>query len=1584
LRALGAGPGRVVAFCLDRDITLPVAALAAWQTGAAFLPLDPDHPPARWEELLRETAAVAVVTGGVRSVVVGAVAPERCAVVDVDDLEVTDGAPGPFTRPEPGDAAYVMFTSGSTGRPKGAVVTHAAIANRVCWSVAVQGLGPGDRLLAKTRIGFDAAVLEWFAPLASGATVVLAPAGVERDPAALVAAVGDSRATILQGVPSVFRAMLGERGWERCGTLRQIWSAGEPLDAALVRGLRERVDATLWNTYGPTECAIDVTAHRVPADDPSGRVPIGRPIAGVRALVLDAGHRLVPRGVAGELFIGGVAVGAGYLGRPDLTAERFVPDPYGPPGGRLYRTGDRARWRGDSLLEFVGRVDDQIKVNGVRVEPAEAGAALAAHPDVRDAVVIGAGGPDGRHRLVGYVVADRHLDPATLREDLAARVPAALIPAVFVQLDVMPRNANGKVDRAALPVPDLTAGRTSRPPSTVDEQAVAEVWADLLDVTGIGVDDDFFALGGHSLMLGQLAVRLRERTGVEVSIRDLFGGLTVRRQAALLAAGNDDGAVVPVERGGALPLSPGQRRLWFLDRLNPGSLEYLTPVFQSLPGPVDTEHVRAALNDVVARHEALRTRYVVIGEEPAQVVDPPAPVPFTEVSTVDDFATETARGFDLATGPLVRAAMARDDRGDAVLLILMHHIACDGWSTGIIAAEFAGRYAAHRAGAATPVEPAPLQYGDFAVWQNERLGTDAVTRQREHWRAALRDLPTLDLPVDRPRPPVRDPHGGVVAFEVPADLAGAVIAAGRERGASASMTLLAVFALLLSKYTGQRDVPVGVPVAGRPRPELDGVVGLFINTLVVRCDLHGDPTLADLVDRVRGTVLAAHANAEVPFDLVVDDLAPERDLSRNPLYDVLFDLHEPGYSGYLPVTAFEDTGTGSRQDLALVVQRRPDGSLAAMLEYATALFDRSTAQRVAHHYRALLERFATDPAARTTDLDLLTGAELDALRRGWTATDVALEPATLTDLLVRQAGRTPDAEAVVFDGTALTYADLHARAARLAGRLVELGAGPESVVGVALPRSLDLVVALVAVLRAGAAYLPLDPDHPPARTRALLADASPALVVTTAGNLADTAVTTVTVDEGADLTPATADPAHPAYVIYTSGSTGAPKGVVVPHAGIVNRLRWTQDRYPLTADDRVLQKTPAGFDVSVWEFFWPLTTGATLVLASPGGHRDPGYLAGLVRAERITTVHFVPSMLDTFLADPAAATCTGLRRVLCSGEALPVATRDRFHRTLSGVELHNLYGPTEASVDVTAWECRPGGSTVPIGHPVWNTRAYVLDRDLRPLPPGVPGELYLAGAQLARGYLGRPGLTAARFGPDPHGPPGTRVYRTGDRAALRTDGAVEYLGRTDDQVKIRGHRVEPGEVAAALATHPGVREAVVTAVSSAGDTHLVAYWCPSGEGGGPDLADHCGQLLPAVMVPRYFVMLDRFPLTPNGKIDRSALPAPEPVASGADRVVPRTVAEERIAEIWAELLGRRVDAVGVHDHFFRTGGHSLLAVRLSSRLAEEFDVELPLRVVFEQPTIAEQAGAVEAAIRAEIDELTDDEVAHLAVQGGTS
>ncbi|MDT8912926.1 non-ribosomal peptide synthetase [Amycolatopsis sp. PS_44_ISF1] len=984
-----------------------------------------------------------------------------------------------------------------------------------------------------------------------------------------------------------------------------------------------------------------------------------------------------------------------------------------------------------------------------------------------------------------------------------------------------------------------------------------------------------------------------------------------------------------VPRNHTLPLSSSQRQLWFLDQLRPGATEYVMPFAWRLSGPLDVSALRRALTEITARHEILRTRYTTEAGEPAQVVLPPAPVDLRDAVSVDPKSFDTivrdltTTPFDLAADAPVRWTLLATGPHEHVLLLVIHHIAFDGQSAAVLARELGALCTAPGS------LPAPaVQYADFAAWQRDQAhGLD-------YWRDRLAGLTPLDLPTDRPRPPVLDPRGATTRFTIPAPVAGRVRELARAHRATPFMVLLAAFQVLLSRYSGQTDIAVGTPVAGRARPETHEVLGCFVNTVVLRADLTDDPSFPELLAQVRETTLAALAHQDTPFDRIVDDLAVDRDPSRNPLISAMFVLQNTDRadftSGALTGTAVPVDWHSAKFDLTLYLTEQPDGSIAGVVEYATALFDRATAERAGGHYLRLL--------SDTARLELLTEQENQQLV-GWNGTVVSFPGGVLPEVVGQQAARTPERVAVRFGGAGLTYAELDRRANRLAHHLIGLGVGPEDIVGVSLERSLELVVALVGIHKAGAAYLPIDPGHPRDRIQYLLTDSGARTIVT--------AETFTTLDGPVTDPGVTVLPGHPAYVIYTSGSTGRPKGVVIDHRAIMNRLRWMQAEYGLDGTDRVLQKTPYTFDVSVWEFFWPLITGATLVLAAPGGHRDPAYLADLMTHEDITTVHFVPSMLRAFLTEPVDH-FPSLRRMICSGEALTADLVTAVHERLH-CPLHNLYGPTEAAVDVTATECHPG-HPVTIGRPIANTRTYILDPDLRPVPIGVPGELMLAGIQLARGYLNQPALTAQQFIPNPHHTPGDRLYRTGDLARYRHDGTIDYLGRLDHQIKIRGQRIEPGEIETVLTQHPDITTAAITIHNG----QLAAYITPAHLN--PDTLRHYLHThLPDTMIPTHWTTLHTLPLTTNGKINRTALPTPGAHRPATGSVAPRTPVEQRIARAMAEAIG--TTEVGVHERFFRIGGDSMRAIRVVGRLRQD-GLDISVQDVFRHQTVAGLAAAV--------------------------
>ena len=1412
------------------------------------------------------------------------------------------------------------------------------------------------------------------------------------------------RPTHFQATPSRLKMLLLDPA-VRAGLARLevLIAGGEALPPPLARDLQAECGGRIHNLYGPTETTVWSTGHALSPQE--AVILIGRPLVNQTAYVLDTALQPVPDGVAGELFLGGDGVTRGYLGRPELTAERFLPDPFAArPGARMYRTGDLARWRAGGQLECLGRVDHQVKILGHRIEPGEIEAAIASHPEVRAAAVTAPRGPDGEPRLVAYFVprrgeASSPLRPESLRAWLRERMPSYLVPAICVALAEMPQTPNGKIDRKALPAPDaeaLPAGPYVAP-RTPAEARVAAIWCELLQRPQMGVEENFFEVGGHSLLAMQLIARLRTELGVELSLRAVFEGPTIAAIAARMAPASEGGALaalapadasaapLPARETGPLPLSLGQRRLWFIEQLEPGRSTYHVPAAIRLRGICVPTALEQSLADLVRRHEALRTRFPVREGEPFQDILPADDVRFAlqcddlrshPVVEREDraraLAEETAIApFDLAHGSVLRARLIQLADNDHLLVVVVHHIVADGWTINLITRELTACYAARVAGAEPQLPTLTAHYADFAQWQRRRLSDARLQASLDFWRSHLAGGVAAEIPADRPRPRVLDGVGREYRCRWPKSLTAGLTQLAQREGATLFMALLAGYAAVLARHSRQDDLVLGTSVANRPRPEFETMAGFFVNLLPTRVNLQGDPTFGALMERVKQSCLTGHAHQDTPFESLIDAVAPVRDLSRTPIFQTLFVLlNTPPASARLAGLEIVPVPLANRTakfDVTLLAEE-VDGELLWIAEYRTELYEEDTLRRLLGHLRTLLEAAVARPQARLSELPLLAAEELVAQSR-WSHREVAFPAAPWIHEQPRSIS--PDSSAVVSSTGRLTYGEFNRRADALAARLQAHGVGPESRVAVCLERSSELVLTLHAVLRAGGAYVPLDPDYPAERLTYMLADAAPVLVVTTealAARLGVPPERTLRMEESlfAPATPALRVPPiaglGAAYMIYTSGSTGRPKGAVNSHVAILNRLQWMQAALPLTSEDRVLQKTPYSFDVSVWEFFWPLMTGATLVVAEPGVHKDPAQLIELIVTQRVTTLHFVPSMLRAFLESAGVERCVSVRQIVCSGEELPRDLVVMAHGKLPAAAVHNLYGPTEAAVDVSWHACRTGDTgPVPIGGPIANLELHVLDAHLRPVPVGVPGEVYLGGVGLGRGYHGQPALTAERWVPDPAPRvPGARLYRTGDLGRWRPDGEIEYLGRIDFQIKLRGLRIELGEIDAALRDHADVADAVCTLRQDPpAGARIVAYVVARhAKPSAAALRAWLGQRLPDYMVPTAWVFLDELPLSPAGKVDRRALPAPQ-LERAAERVAPRDTDEETILALWREVLDR--DDLGMTDDFFEVGGHSLVATRVITRLRERAGVTLPLRVLFEHST----AEALAAALRAE-------------------
>ncbi|MET9963043.1 amino acid adenylation domain-containing protein [Streptomyces sp. NPDC006326] len=1637
LRGLGVGPGVMVGLSMERCADLVVALLAVLKAGGAYVPLDPAYPVDRLRLMVEDSGLRTIVTGGEVQRWWAGPAGEGVdfdgAVVDVTaDREVLEAYPDTpvAAGAGPDDLAYVIYTSGSTGRPKGVLIPHRNISRLFTSTDHWFGFGPGDVWTLFHSYAFDFSVWELWGALAYGGRLVVVPYETSREPAAFLRLLREQRVTVLNQTPSAFHQLM--RAEEAAGgepselALRYVVFGGEALEPASLRGWFDRHgDAApqLVNMYGITETTVHVTHRPITLKDleaGSGSV-IGEPIPDLHLYVLDPQGRPVPAGVLGELYVGGAGLADGYLNRPELTAERFVRHPFSDdPAERLYRTGDLARRLPDGDLEYCGRTDAQIQLRGFRIELGEIEAALVDHGLVHEAVVLVHTDDEGHARLAAYVTprtgADAEaLDGEVLRAHAARRLPAHMIPATFTVLPEFPLTANGKVDRKRLPDPQVARTGSGRPyaaPTTPAEQALAQVWSRVLDVERVGIDDNYFALGGDSIRSIRL-LALAGEAGLRIGFQDLMAHQTIRALAAVAAAadGTDaagglagatahppfslldpaDRAQLPGGLEDAYPMTRLQQGMLFHSDLSGAGSEYHNVSTYRIRARHSEDAWRDAVAGLLARHEILRTSFDVSGfREPLQLVhaDVPTPVTFEDLSGLTPagadaaaerrWEQENAERFDWRTAPLIRFHVQRRPDDTVQLYITEHHAILDGWSERSLYAELLLRYGRALCGGEAP-SAAPLRSRFSSYVALERAAVEDEDSRR-FWTGQLEGATLTRLPRGRAAAGQPEDAGTAVMEFTERALPDAVLeglsALARDLGVPLRTVLLAAHLRVMGLLTGTDDPVTGAVYNGRGE-EADGdlALGVFLNTLPVRGRLGGG-SWSDLVRETAALDLEILRHRRYPLAEII------RCTGVSEPFESFFNythFHvERQLDGQSEVEVLDSRGVAHTNFPfgAEFYRDAVHGGLGLGLRYDTARFDAGQIELFHGYYAAALTAMATDPEGRYETADLLS-AEEHRLFREWNGTARRYDRTHVLHVLVEeQARRTPDAPAVRFGGRSLTYRELDERAERLAGLLRARGARPGGFVAVLLERSLELPVCLLAVLKAGAAYVPLDPDHPEQRLRGILAEAGIPLVITLPEWEAKVCGPgTVPVHPGAAETEAVgagteagavAGPGDAAYMIFTSGSTGAPKGVVVSHRAIVNRLLWMQEEYGLRPGEPVLQKTPATFDVSVWEFFWPLLTGAVLVLAAPGGHRDPAYLAELIEAERITTVHFVPSMLQAFVEEPTAAACTSLTRVVCSGEALPYDLQQRFLARFRA-ELHNLYGPTEAAVDVTYWRCTDDGSgVVPIGRPVANTGLYVLDRHGLPVPRGVTGELYLGGVQLAEGYHRRPDLTDRAFvRHTDHAGLTRRLYRTGDLVRHLPDGALEYRGRTDAQIKLRGFRIELGEIEAVLSGHPDVAEC---AVLLRGDRLAAYVVMRPGAAGAADpavLSAYAADALPAYMVPSSWTELAVMPLTGSGKLDRKALPAPAEgaLARSAAAVGPRDAHEVQLLRIWTELLG--ADGLGVEDDFFAAGGHSLLALRLVSRINAAFGLGLGVSAVLAHPTVARQAelvrGGTEAA-----------------------
>ncbi len=1644
LYSLGVARGAIVGIFTERSPEMIVAILGILKVGAACLPLNPSYPPGRMAFMLKDSEASAVIS---QRQLAASLPDTKAHKIFLDDELLPQMAHKSEAIPEA--AAYVIYTSGSTGEPKGVVMPHRALVNLAHWHRAT-GSRSG-RVLQFASLTFDVSFQEIFSTLAAGGTVVLVPDATRIDIAELGRFIQENRIERFH-LPVVVLQKLAEQFCENptpLSCVREFMAGGEQLQITppVIKLFEQLSDCTLYNHYGPSETHV-ITSFplRHPAAKWPALPPLGRPLANTQVYVLDGHLQPVPVGVSGELYIGGDCVAHGYLMRPALTAERFIPDPFGcRTGARIYKTGDLVRYLPDGNLEFLGRNDFQVKIRGMRIELGEIEVALRAHPLVREAVVTVRTEERNEKTLAAYIVPQSDpLAAKDLRAFLKERLPEHMVPAYFVMLQEFPLTSSGKINRLALPAPGEDAGAVSDyvAAETAVEKALAGIFAEVLGLERIGALDNFFDLGGHSLMATQVASRIREAFRADLPVRSIFEEPTVRGLARSILANQSDrrriertaelllelqvsadreettsidlaekinGAAAPQEIFRPIrakeqsqqsptrtqktlktaPLSFAQQRLWFLDQFEPQSILYNLPAALRLKGRLNSAALEASLNEIVRRHESLRTTFGIVEERPVQMVHEPEAWKLTVndlgQSPADEreeiagrlMREEAEAPFDLTKGPLLRTQLLRQAEDDHILLLTMHHIVSDGWSVQVFIRELTFFYEGFCAGKKPGLPDLSWQYTNFSSWQRQWLQGKVLAEQLGYWKQKLAGIPpALELPLDRPRPPFKTFNGATVAFNVQEKLAQQVVQLGRREGTTLFMTLLSVFYVLLYRYTGQEDLVVGAPIANRNRREIEELIGFFVNTLVMRTQVGSELTFRELLAKVREVSLEAYAHQDVPFEKLVEELQPERNLSHSPLFQVVFHLQnaltEELCLHGLSVSVINSQAKQAKYDLVLSAFEAEDG-LKAILNYNTDLFEPQTIARMATHFQKLLQAAVEAPDQQISRLALLGAEEEHQLLFTWNNGKRDYGKNRLVHHAVEEHARLrPDGIAVRSGSKVLTYGQLNRRANQLAHRLCKLGVGPEAIVGICSERGVEMLVALLGILKSGGAFLALDPEYPKARLAFMLDEARARVLVTEEAaslQLPDTSAQKIYLDADAHelareseqnpISGVTSE--NLAYVIYTSGSTGKPKGIMIEQGSLANYVAWAND---FMFDDTV-KSVPAvqalTFDGSLKQIFSPLLRGIEVRIMEKAEVADPVALLQSLKGQRQVRFSAVPSMwkavLDAFESD-ATVPRDLITRAFVGGEELPKSLVDRTFALFPDLLLWNYYGPSEITATAAAALVHAGGR-ITIGRPIAGKKIHILDAQMQPVPIGVAGEIYIGHEGVARGYLQRPDLTAASFIPDPFSSnSGARLYRTRDRGRYLADGAIEFLGRYDHQVKVRGFRIELGEIEAALREHHGLSEAVALIRKGTDDEkYITAYVVPAQQPAptAGELRAWLKERLPEYMIPSAWMHLEQLPLTVNGKLDRASLPEPERGRPDLASlfVAPRTAIEETLAEIFADILS--LERTGIDDNFFELGGHSLLATRVATRIRKVFNADLPLRRFFERPTVREIA-----------------------------
>jgi amino acid adenylation domain-containing protein len=1575
LRSRGACADKIIGICLGRSLEMVVALLGVLKSGAAYAPLDPMLPAQRLGYMLNDSSSRLLLC---QQEVVEKLPEGDFEVIRLDadrDTIARASAANPGRMATNENIAYVIYTSGSSGQPKGVLIPHGALANHMLWLQSAFRLDDSDSVFQKTPFSFDASVWEFYAPLLTGGRLIIAQPGGHQDSAYLVETIIDERITTLQVVPLLLRMLLDERGLADCKSLKRVFSGGDVLTTNLKTKLFSQLDTNLCNLYGPTEATIDSTFWMCDGADSAEAVPIGRPVDNAQAYILNGDCHLAPVLVTGQLHIAGSVLGRGYLNRPDLTAEKFIPNPFSEaPGARMYKTGDLARYDAQGKIEYLGRLDQQVKYRGFRIELEEIQAILNEHPAVRESVVIIREDEPDNKQLVAYILSPDQPAPGIqeLRDHLQSKLPAYMLPAYYVRLESLPLTSSGKIDRRALPPPDTlgaSADVLQADPETPSQQILASIWSTLLGKQRISLHDNFFDLGGHSLLATRVISRVREAFKIELSLRTLFEKPVLQALAAEIDQIKIEGkkflapAILPVARGEQLLLSYSQQRLWFIDQLEPASATYNMPAAIRIQGPLNAVALEQAFSEIIRRHESLRTSFPSIDGRPLQSISSVSTL-FIHIVNLchinNDIAQqlvtslagqEAQRPFNLSTGPLLRVKLLRLSESDHVALVTMHHIISDGWSMSVFVREMMSLYDSLTSGEQSKLEELEIQYADFAAWQRERLQGEMLKQELEYWTEALKGAPTvIEMPTDKARPAVASGRGEWEAVEFDEELSERLREMSREQSVTMFMTLLVGLEILLCRYSRQEEVLIGTPIANRNREEVEGLIGFFVNTLVMRGRVRGGERIEEMMKEVREEVLKAYSHQEIPFEMI----EVENGTSK---FDLLLTLKDDG--------------------------KRLQGSL----EYSTDLYERVTIKRMIEHYKMALEEMTADVTKRVEEVRLLTEWEYQQVVTEWN--DTAREHTShqsVIEMFEQQMEECEDKVAVVYEEEQVSYRELNNRANQLANYLRRKGVGVDDAVGICLTRGIEMVVGVIGVLKAGGGYVPLDPAYPDERLRYMVEDAEARLVLTDqehrwieeAGaegvnvviereQIASSSRSNID-SEWSKAMKSNARGESLAYVIYTSGSTGRPKGIGMPHKAMANLIEWHYETLMRAA--RTMQYASMSFDASFHEIFAALCSGGTVYVVKEEVRTDVEELMRYVTEREIEKM-VVPVVVLQQMGErykKEEESLRSVREVISTGEQLQItrAVREMF-KEKRGMRLHNHYGPSESHVvtweemgeDVEEWE-----SWAKIGRAISNSEIYIVDDWMREVGIGREGEVLIGGECLARGYVRKPELTAEKFIPDERGRrEGGRVYRSGDDGRRDAGGKIRYKGRRDNQIKVRGYRIEKGEIERVMSEVRGVEEAAVEVRENRrGEKQIVGYIVRREEVEEREIREEMRKKLPEYMMPVVIVEMEKLPLTTNGKVDRRALPSPEWARRGIEDifVAPRTAAEQVMADIWSAVLG--IDRVGVQDNFFELGGHSLLATQVISRVRDIFQIEqLPLRNLFERPTISGILQAVEEA-----------------------